>query len=125
MADNFDAVDIVFSALALVGVTAFKDKSPENQAGEHIVVNSPSCGPSSFATNDSAVNVNIFVPVTPNAMVNRPRLEAIRSAVYAGIESSDTSGYYCYIDNEFSALIENAKKGFDCFTIRYLITINK
>jgi len=125
MADNFDAVDIIFSALASVGVVAFKDKSPENQAGEHIVINSPSSGPSSYATNDTSVNLNIFVPVAPNAMVNRPRLEAIRSDVYTGIESANTSGYYCYIDKEFSALIENAKKGFDCFTIRFILTINK
>lgn len=124
MADNFDAVDIIYTAIAAAG-TVFKDKSPDNQAGEHIVVNSPSSAPSSYATNDVSVNVNVFVPSAPNGMINRSRFETIRAAVKSGIESASTTGYYCEIDPEFSGFVENAKKGFDCFTQRFLLTINK
>lgn len=125
MADNFDAVDIIYSAISSIGVTAYKDKAPEGITGEHIALTSPSSAPSSYGTNDVVVNVNIFVPVTANGMINRTRLKAIRTLVDAGVQSASTTGYYCDIDPEFSAFIDNAKKGFDCFTIRYLITINK
>lgn len=125
MADNFDAVDIIYSALSDIVIDAYKDKSPEDLKDEHIVVNSPSAGPSSYGTNDVSVNVNIFVPSAPNGMVDRARFKTLRTAVNSGIFSADTSGYYCAIDPEFSGFIEKAKKGFDCFTTRYLITINK
>lgn len=125
MADNFDAVDIIYSALDSIEISAWKDKSPEDTKVEHIVVNSPSAGPSSYGTNDVSVNVNIFVPPAPNGMINRARFKALMTAVSSGIESADTSGYYCAIDPEFSGLLEKAKKGFDCFTIRFLLTLNK
>lgn len=125
MADNFDGVDIIFSAISAVGISCYKDKSPEDTKAEHIVVNSPSSAPSSYGTNDVSVNVNIFVPPAPNGMINRARLKALRATVQSGIDSADPSGYYCVIDPEFSGLIENAKKGFDCFTQRFLLTLNK
>jgi len=125
MADNFDAVDILYGVINPFGVTTYKDKSPEGITTEHIVVNSPSSGPSGYATNDISVNVNVFVPVTPNGMPNRARFKTIRTGIKPLIEAANPSGYYCYVDLEFTALIENAKKGFDCFTMRYLITLNK
>jgi len=125
MADNFDAVDILYGVIYPFGVAVYKDKSPEDITTEHIVVNSSSSGPSSFGTNDVSVNVNIFVPVTYNGMPNRARFKTIRTGIRPLIEAANPSGYYCYVDNEFSAMIEDAKKGFDCFTIRYLLTLNK
>jgi len=125
MADNFDAVDIIYTAVTIDGVATFKDKAPDDQSGEHIVVNSPSSAPSSYGTNDVSVNVNIFVPSAPNGMVDRARFKTLRTAVQSGIDSADTSSYYCEIDPEFSGFIEKAKKGFDCFTQRFLLTINK
>lgn len=125
MADNFDAVEIVYGVISSWGVATYKDKSPENITTEHIVVNSPSGGASSFGTNDISVNVNIFIPVTANGMINRARLKAIRTGIRPLIEAASPSGYYCYIDPEFSALLENVKKGFDCFIMRYLLTLNR
>lgn len=125
MADNFDGVDIIFAAVAAAGITSFKDRSPDNQQGEHIVVNSPSSAPSSYATNDVSVNVNIFVPSVNNGMINRARIQAIRAQVNTLIESADTSGYYCEIDPEFSGFVESKKKNIDCFTQRFLLTLNK
>ena len=124
MADNFDAVDIIYSVISTYGVAAYKDKSPESPTSEHIVINSPAAGKSGFGTNDVYVNVNIFVPVTPNGMPNRTRIKAIRSALRALIEAAAPAGYYCIVEFSFSQLIENVKPGFDCFTMRYLLTLN-
>lgn len=125
MADNFEAVEIIYGVISSWGVTTYKDKSPEGIATEHIVVNSPSSGASGYGTNDVSVNINIFIPVTANGMINRSRLKTIRAALRPLIEAAAPAGYYCYVDPEFSALLENAKKGFDCFTMRYLLTLNK
>lgn len=125
MADNFDAVEILYGVVSPYGVATFKDKAPEDQTGEHIVINSPSGGASSYATNDINVNVNIFLPVTANGMPNRTRFKTIRTAIRPLIEAANPSAYYCYVDPEFFALIENAKKGFDCYSMRFLLTINK
>ncbi|MDA3918748.1 MAG: hypothetical protein PF690_17500 [Deltaproteobacteria bacterium] len=125
MADNFDGVDIIYSAISSIEVTAFKDHAPDDQAGEHIVVNSPSSAPSSYGTNDVSVNVNVYVPTVANGMINRSRIKTLKDAVKTQIASAGTSGYYCYIDPEFSGFVETKKKNLSCFTQRFLITINK
>ena len=122
MNDNFDAVEIVYAAISSVG-TVYKDKAPRDTSGTYVVVNSPSCAQRRFV-NIPLVNVNIFVPKTSNGMVNRTSLKTIRTAVYSGVESADPEGYYCEIDRVFSALVEDVREGYDCFTIRFELTLN-
>jgi len=124
MADNFDATKIIYNIIKNVGVSVFKERPPRDQSGEHIIVRSNACNHGEYV-NIPQVNVNIFIPKTANGMVNRDRIETIRTAVYTAISSAeDPEGYYCYIDRSFSALIEDAKEGFDCFTIRLELTLN-
>lgn len=124
MTDNFDAVDIVYNAISSYGVMVYKDKAPEGVSSEHIVVNSPTSGPSSYGTNDVNVNVNIFIPITAKGMPDRSRFKTIKNAIFSLITSANPSGYYCYIDPSFSAFIESSNKAFDCFTQRFLLTLN-
>lgn len=123
MADNFDAVEIIYSLISAVG-TCYKDKAPRDVSGTYVVINSPACTQRQFI-NIPYANVNIFVPKAANGMVNRTTLKTIRSAVYSAVEGAgDIEGYYCDIDRVFSALVEDVREGYDCFTIRFELTLN-
>ena len=128
MADNFDAVDIIYDAIKSIGVPVFLDRSPRDQSGEHVVVSSNTCAYDEVV-NIPQVNVNIFVPRTSNGMINRTRVKALRTLVYNAVDAASPDNY-CVIDQVFSALIESSrmssvKEAFDCFTIRYELTLNK
>ena len=124
MADNFDAVEIIYDAIkdVLTG-RVFKDKAPRDQSGEYIVINSPSCNHREFV-NLPSVNINIFVLKGANGMVDRARIKTLRTAIYPLIKSASPAGYYCVIDRSFSALQEDVRDGYDCFTIRLELTLN-
>lgn len=123
MADNFDAIQIIHDMISYIGVTLFQDRAPKDQAGEYIVVRSTECV-SREVVNLPSVNVNIYVPRARNSQPNRIRLEAIRTLVYAAMAAAtDPAGYYCVIEQAFSALVEDARDGYDCFTIRYELTL--
>jgi len=135
MADNFDAVEIIYDNVSPYGIQCYKDLAPLEEVpgdeGEHITINSPSGNKSGFATNDINVDINIFVPKTPNGMVNRTRIKTIRTGIKSLIESSgDPDGYYCVIDRGLTGLVragsvENTSKaGYDCFVMRYILTLN-
>jgi hypothetical protein len=129
MADNFDAVEIIYDIIKDCGVDVFKDKTPTDTLGEHVVVASPACNHGRFV-NIPMVNVNIFVPRPKGGMVNRTRIKEIRTAIYNAIDaSSGPDGYYCAIDRAYSGLTESSnleklKEGLDCFTIKYELTLN-
>ena len=127
MADNFDAVDIMQDILgtALSGAPVFKDRAPTDQAGYHVVIRS-NANNSLEVVNVAQVNVNIYVPRWKNGMVDRFNLKTIRTLVNTKVNNaSSPAGYYCVIDRAFSTLLEDVKKDFDCFTIRYEITLNR
>jgi len=124
MTDSLNAIKIIYDIIKTCGVSVFKDRSPRDQAGEHIIVGSN--GSTNLeVVNLAQVNVNIYIPKPKGGMVNRPRIETVRTAVYTLIaNATGPAGYYCVIDQAFSALLEDAKEGFDVFTIRYEITLN-
>jgi len=129
MADNFDAVDIMYDIVSPFGVTCYKDKAPDEsragQLGEHIVINSPSGNRSGFGTNDLTVNVNIHIPKVAGGYINRTRMKTVRTGVKSLIEAAGSiEGYYSYIERGFTALLENTKPGYDVFVMRYLLTLN-
>jgi len=123
MTDNFDGEDIIYNAIKNIGVTVIKGRPERDQAGEHVTVRSNGCD---FAevVNIPQVNVNIYVPRPKGGMINRTRIKAIRTLVYSAIASASPDGY-CDIDQSFAAMLEDVREGFDCFTIRYELTINK
>ena len=61
--DEFDAVDIVYNAVAAAGtdVMIYKDKSEAGLTNEHIVINHLQLNELDFI-NKVPVNINIFVP---------------------------------------------------------------
>jgi hypothetical protein len=126
MADSFDAVEIIQSILgtAVSGASVYKERSTRDDLEAHIVIRST--GTTNLeVVNIAQVNVNIYVPMWANGTVNRQKLKTIRSYIVNLIENAaDPAGYYCVIDMAFSALLEDAKEGFDCFTIRYELTLN-
>ena len=126
MADNFDAVEIIYSLISGIGIDVYKDKAPRDVSGEYVVVNSPSCNPgnASQSVNIVQANVNIFIPSPAEGMVNRARLKELRTSIYSAIDGAEVEDYYCWIDRSFSATVEDAREGYDCFTIRYELTLN-
>jgi len=126
MADGFNAVDIIYNVLAPSGVTRYKDKAPRDCGyTEYIVVNMTTSGPSSQVTNDASVNVNIYLKEMANGMYNRTRFVAIKDQVNALIMSASPAGYYFSVDEGFSGFIDGARKGYDCLSLRFVITLNK
>jgi len=124
MADNFDAEEIIYNIIKSCGVTVFKNRSPRDQSGEHIIVRSIVDNKMEVVNVDQTA-VNIFIVKPKDGMVNRARVKAVRTLVEGLIENaSKPAGYYCVIDQSFSALLEDTKEGFDCFTIRYELTLN-
>ena len=126
MADSFNAVDIIYEMVKNSGVSVFKDKAPQDQPGEHIVVNCTTASPSSYGTNDAQVNLNIFVPVTGEMVPNRSRIKAIKDTVETLINvAGDPSGYYYIKEDGFEGYIQSPRKEFDCFTMRKILILNR
>lgn len=124
MADNFDAEEIIYDMIKNIGVSVIKGRMTRDQKGEYINVRSNGCNHGEIV-NIPRVNVNIYVPRTTDGLVNRARIKAIRTLVYNAISAADDpEGYYCIVDQSFSALLEDVRKGYDCFTIRYELTLN-
>jgi len=124
MADNFDAVQITYDIIKTCGVSVFQDRILKDQAGEYVVVGSNACN-NLPAVNVAQVNVNIYIPRSTNGMPNRTRLEAVRTSILTLIGNATApAGYYCVIDQIFSALLNDVREGYDCFTIRLELTLN-
>jgi len=125
MADGFDSEEILHEMIQSVGVPVYKGPAPLNLETEHIVIRAI-VTTSLDVVNVIPVAINIYVPKPDNGMVNRDRLKAIRTLVRGLIANgSSPEGYYCVIDPAFSQIMEEAKKGFDCFTMRYELTQNQ
>jgi len=125
MADGFDSEEILYNIIEDCGVMVYKGPAPTNKSGEHIVVRSivTSNLPD---VNVVPVAVNIYKPKTGNGMIDRTWFKAIRATIYSLVEAAASpSGYYCVIDRIFSQFIEDGKDGFDCFSIRYELTLNQ
>ena len=127
MADNFDAVNIIQNILgtSLSGASVYKDRAPRNVEVEYIVVNSNACN-SLDVVNVAQVNVNIFVPHLHDGTVDRQTIRTIRAAAHTAItNAASPAGYYCRIDRVFSAPVPDAREGYDCFSLRYELTLNQ
>lgn len=125
MADGFDSEEILYNMISGCGVSVFKGPAPRDQSGDHVVVRAITSTSIPQTVNVVPTAVNIFVPKAPNGMINRSRIKALRTIIMNLIKNaSDPAGYYCKIDQSFSTILEDAKEGFDCFTIRYELTLN-
>ena len=124
MADGFDSEEIIYEMIKTCGVPVFKGPSPRDQEGNHVVVISIVCS-NLEVVNTAPVAVNIFVVKPDNGVIDRSSMKALRTTIETMVKNAPKpAGYYCVIDKAFSKMLESAKRGFDCFTIRYELTLN-
>ncbi|WP_071145753.1 hypothetical protein [Bacteroides ihuae] len=125
MADEFDIVDYVYEAVdgANTGMTIYKDNSITGEVNNHIVINHLNINSNDDEEIDFIavlpVNVNVFVKLNPNGMVNRTAMKAAVRAIRASLKNiSTTDGQYRHAHIAWEGRIESAKDGFDCMNIR-------
>ena len=125
--DEFDAVDIVYNAVAAAGtdVVIYKDKSEAGVNSEHIVINHLQLNELDFI-NKVPVNINIFVPLNDNGMNQRQRMKELKRKVRKSLDSINSSDGVCKeVTVLWSVPMPELKEGFACTNIRLEILIDQ
>ncbi len=125
--DEFDAVDIVYNAVAAAGtdVVIYKDKSEAGVNSEHIVINHLQLNELDFI-NKVPVNINIFVPLNDNGMNQRQRMKELKRKVRKSLDSINSSDGVCKeVEVLWSVPMPELKEGFACTNIRLEILIDQ
>ena len=125
--DEFDAVDIVYNAVAAAGtdVVIYKDKSEAGVNSEHIVINHLQLDELDFI-NKVPVNINIFVPLNDNGMNQRQRMKELKRKVRKSLDSINSSDGVCKeVTVLWSVPMPELKEGFACTNIRLEILIDQ
>ena len=125
--DEFDAVDIVYNAVAAAGtdVVIYKDKSEAGVNSEHIVINHLQLNELDFIYK-VPVNINIFVPLNDNGMNQRQRMKELKRKVRKSLDSINSSDGVCKeVTVLWSVPMPELKEGFACTNIRLEILIDQ
>lgn len=125
--DEFDAVDIVYNAVAAAGtdIVIYKDKSEAGVNIEHIVINHLQLNELDFI-NKVPVNINIFVPLNDNGMNQRQRMKELKRKVRKSLDSINSSDGVCKeVTVLWSVPMPELKEGFACTNIRLEILIDQ
>ena len=125
--DEFDAVDIVYNAVAAAGtdVVIYKDKSEAGVTSEHIVINHLQLNELDFI-NKVPVNINIFVPLNDNGMNQRQRMKELKRKVRKSLDSINSSDGICKeVTVLWSVPMPDLKEKFACTNIRLEILIDQ
>ena len=125
--DEFDAVDIVYNAVAAAGtdVMIYKDKSEAGLTNEHIVINHLQLNELDFI-NKVPINVNIFVPLNENGMRQRQRMKEIKRKVRKSLDSINSNDGVCKeVTVLWSVPMPDLKEKFACTNIRLEILIDQ
>ena len=125
--DEFDAVDIVYNAVAAAGtdVVIYKDKSEAGVTSEHIVINHLQLNELDFI-NKVPVNINIFVPLNDNGMNQRQRMKELKRKVRKSLDSINSSVGVCKeVTVLWSVPMPDLKEKFACTNIRLEILIDQ
>ena len=125
--DEFDAVDIVYNAVAAAGtdVVIYKDKSEAGVTSEHIVINHLQLNELDFI-NKVPVNINIFVPLNDNGMNQRQRMKELKRKVRKSLDSINSSDGVCKeVTVLWSVPMPDLKEKFACTNIRSEILIDQ
>lgn len=127
--DEYDIVDFIYKAIDSVhtGVVIYKDKSDKDVDTEHIVINNLSLNELSDGfICKTPININVFVPLRPNGMVNRPRMKELRRAVRNSLDSINCNdGIFREIEVLYVAKMPDLKENFDCVNIRIEVLTDK
>ena len=125
--DEFDAVDIVYNAVAAAGtdVMIYKDKSEAGLTNEHIVINHLQLNELDFI-NKVPINVNIFVPLNENGRHQRQRMKEIKRKVRKSLDSINSNDGVCKeVTVLWSVPMPDLKEKFACTNIRLEILIDQ
>ena len=125
--DEFDAVDIVYNAVAAAGtdVVIYKDKSEAGVTSEHIVINHLQLNELDFI-NKVPVNINICVPLNDNGMNQRQRMKELKRKVRKSLDSINSSDGVCKeVTVLWSVPMPDLKEKFACTNIRLEILIDQ
>ena len=125
--DEYDAVDIVYDAVAAAGtdVMIYKDKSEAGFTNEHIVINHLQLNELDFI-NKVPINVNIFVPLNENGMPQRQRMKEIKRKVRKSLDSINSNDGICKeVTVLWSVPMPDLKEKFACTNIRLEILIDQ
>ena len=125
--DEFDAVDIVYNAVAAAGtaIMIYKDKSEAGLTNEHIVINHLQLNELDFI-NKVPINVNIFVPLNENGMPQRQRMKEIKRKVRKSLDSINSNDGVCKeVTVLWSVPMPDLKEKFACTNIRLEILIDQ
>lgn len=125
--DEFDAVDIVYNAVAAAdaGVVIYKEKSEAGVTDEHIVINHLQLNELDFI-NKVPVNINIFVPLNDNGMNRRQRMKELKRKVRKSLDSINSNDGRCKeVKVQWSVPMPELKEGFACTNIRLEILIDQ
>ena len=123
--DEFDAVDIVYNAVAAAGtdVVIYKDKSEAGVTSEHIVINHLQLNELDFINK---VPVNINVPLNDNGMNQRQRMKELKRKVRKSLDSINSSDGVCKeVTVLWSVPMPDLKEKFACTNIRLEILIDQ
>ena len=115
--DEFDAVDIVYDAVAAAGtdVMIYKDKSEAGFTNELDFI------------NKVPVNINIFVPWSDeNGMLKRQRMKELKRKVRKSLDLINSNDGVCKeVTVLWSVPMPDLKEGFACTNIRLEILIDQ
>lgn len=126
--DQYDVIDFVFDQVepVLTGFKGFKDKAEDGTEGNHFVVNALPWSENDEYLNQGFVNVNLFVPLHANGMIDRQPMKTAVRAVKPAIKAIGTSSEGKYRDCEIIwTETVDLKEGFDCKNIKVLIKTDK
>jgi hypothetical protein len=122
MADSFDIVDIVYTAVAAAvsGFTIDKDNSKTGQEGNHIVINTTGTNSKDYVNKAPAVNINVFIPEYDNGKTNRQLMKTTVRLIENAVRENLSPPAGMYLDTKIAWTIPlyEAKDGFDCINIK-------
>lgn len=121
MADSFDIVDIVFSAVevAETGLVLYKNKSAKGETNDHITVRTTGMEVKDYVNKAPVVNVNVFVRSFDNEMMREGKMKDVIRKLQASLNSiSAPAGMYWKSKIVWIEPMGEAKEGFDCMNIR-------
>ena len=125
--DEFDAIDIVYNAVATAGteVPIYKDKSESGVTNEHIVINHLQLNELDFI-NKLHVYLNIFVPLNENGMPRLQRMKELRRKVRKSLDSINSNDGVCKeVTVLWSVPMPELKESFACTSIRLEILMDQ
>lgn len=125
MIDEYDIIDYVYDAVesAHTGFTVYKDRSATGESENHVIinhlnVNNPDDENADFI-NNVHVNVNVFIKLNSNGMIDRPTMRTSVRSIRAAIRNiSPVDGQYRHAHIAWTGTVDSAKEGFDCTNIR-------